>query len=374
MGMASGWTKGSVGIQTKMLAIILPLIAVPMLILAAVGFVTASREAEKYSSRYLGQREADLRAVAENPAIPNYFNNTRYGLTEEAEVARQDLERSLKRFVQRSNSSDRVYTRARFVDQNGIEVAAVENEEIRKERLSAAADPMFGAVKELEPEGIYLSPVGPRMLLAMPVYQLREGQPATVMGVVALDFIYPLEEFRRTTAVILRTFAVITAVSLGIALLLTVIRVRQFSNPIRRLAEAANRIAGGDRSIRVPMTSRDEIGQLGTAFNAMTTSLEADEIAIQRKIVETRTLYEVAQEITAQVDLEPTLRLIVDRARDLLDAEDGLLALRQGETDTFTIQAFSGRMPEALTTIEVKAGEGMIGGVAQSGRPIIVKD
>ena len=61
MGMAFGWTKGNVGIQTKMLAIILPLITAPMLILAAVGFVTASRE-QQSSSRYLGQREADLRA------------------------------------------------------------------------------------------------------------------------------------------------------------------------------------------------------------------------------------------------------------------------------------------------------------------------
>ena len=77
MGVKPGWLRPDVGIQTKMLVIILPLIAAPMLILAAVGFVTASREAEKYSSRYLGQREADLRAVAENPAIPNFFNNAR---------------------------------------------------------------------------------------------------------------------------------------------------------------------------------------------------------------------------------------------------------------------------------------------------------
>ena len=47
-------------IQNKMLLIILPLIVVPMLILATVGFITASREAAKTSTRYLKQRENDL--------------------------------------------------------------------------------------------------------------------------------------------------------------------------------------------------------------------------------------------------------------------------------------------------------------------------
>ena len=53
----------SAGIQAKMLTIILPLIAAPMLILAGVGFFTANREAANSSARYLAQREADLRAA-----------------------------------------------------------------------------------------------------------------------------------------------------------------------------------------------------------------------------------------------------------------------------------------------------------------------
>src|SRR5262249_8036919 len=126
--------------------------------------------------------------------------------------------------------------------------------------------------------------------------------------------------------------------------------------------------------IRVSSTSRDEIGQLASAFNSMAASLEADEAAIQRKIIETRTLYEVAQEISAQVDLEPTLQLIVDRARDLLDAEVGTLALRQENTDTFAIQAFSGTIPEAMARLHARAGEGLIGRTVESGQPAIVRD
>ena len=46
-----------------------------------------------------------------------------------------------------------------------------------------------------------------------------------------LDFVYPLQEFQRTRGVITLWFAILTALSLGIALMLTVNRVRRLTNP-----------------------------------------------------------------------------------------------------------------------------------------------
>jgi hypothetical protein len=119
------WFIGKVSIQTQMLLIIVPLIVVPMLILAIVGFIAASGEAAKTSTRYLAQRENDLRTIAENLAIRDYYFNQVYGLTDEAEVYRRGLERSLKRFADRSNSVELIYTQVRYVDQRGGEVAKV---------------------------------------------------------------------------------------------------------------------------------------------------------------------------------------------------------------------------------------------------------
>ena len=82
-------------IQNKLVVIILPLIIIPMLILAAVGFNTSSHEAGKASLRYFKQRENDLRTLAENPWIFNYYINRLYGLLEEAEAYRQELEHFL---------------------------------------------------------------------------------------------------------------------------------------------------------------------------------------------------------------------------------------------------------------------------------------
>ncbi len=368
-----GWRDFS--IQTKMLVIILPLVGLPMLILAAVGFVTSSREAAKASTRYLSQRETDLRTLAENPAIPNYFNNKAYGLTEEAEVSRRELEASFKRFVDRSNSVELIYPEVRYVDYVGDEIAKVVDGQIRGDRGRVADAPFFAAVKRLGPGAVHLSPIGPRMTYAMPVYQPEsEGRPPVFLGAVVLDFVYPIQDFQRTTAVIFRTFVLITALSLALAIFVTVNRVRRLTDPVRRLAEASNRIAAGQRSVEVAIDSRDEIGRLAHSFNDMAESLARNETALQRKVEETRTLYEIGQEMTAQVALEPTLRLIVERARELLQAETCLLALRQADSDAFAIPAYSGPIPEALVQVRIRSGEGVVGRVIRTSSPVLVGD
>src|SRR3989454_1809057 len=362
-------------IQNKVLVIILPLIIVPMLILATVGFVTSSREAAKTASRYLTQRETDLRTIAENPAIPRYFNNKAYGLTEEAEVSRRELERSLNRFADRSNSIELIYPQVRYVDQGGNEIAKVAGGQIRSERGHVADAPFFSAVKRLGPGETYLSPVAARMTYAIPVYQPgSEGRAPIFQGAVVFDFVYPIQEFRGTTAVIASTFLIITALSLGIALFLTINRVRRLTDPIRRLAEAANLIAAGQRSVEVAIDSKDEIGRLATSFNEMATSLEQNEVALHRKVTETQTLYEIGQEIGAQVALGPTLQHIVERARDLLQAEASRLALRQPGSETFVIQASSGAVTDSLAGMRFRPGEGLIGRVIMSGAPMMVRD
>ncbi len=362
-------------IQNKVLVIILPLIIVPMLILAGVGFVTSSREAAKTATRYISQRETDLRTIAENPAIPSYFNNKAYGLTEEAEVSRRELERSLKRFADRSNSVELIYPEVRYVDHRGDEIAKVLDGQIRSDRGHVADAPFFAVVKQSRPSEAYLSPVAARMTYAIPIYQAgAEGRAPVFQGAVVLDFVYPIKEFRRTTVVIAATFLVITALSLGIALFITINQVRRLTNPIRRLAEAANLIAAGQRSVNVAIDSKDEVGRLATSFNEMAVSLARNEIALERKVGETQTLYEIGQEIGAQVALGPTLQLIVERARNLLRAEGSRLALRQPGSDTFAIQAHSGSVTDSFAVMRFRPGEGFTGRVILTGAPMIVKD
>lgn len=362
-------------LRTKMLVVILPLIVIPMLVLAAVGFVTSSREAATTSTRFLNQRENDLRTIVENPAIRDYFNNRFYDLNEEAEVYRREIERSLKRFTERSNSIEPIYPQVRYVDHEGKEIAEVVDGELSRDLGLVAEAPFFVSTKDLRPGQFYRSPVGPRMTYAMPVYESSgSGGSPTFQGAVVLDFVYPLKDFQRITEVIAGTFVVTTALSLGIAIFLVVNRVQRLTHPIRRLADAANVIASGQRAISVEIDSKDEIGRLAHNFNDMAVSLEENEQTLKRKAEEATALYEIGQEITAQVTLEPTLHLIVERVRTLLQADTSLLALRQEGSDTFAIRAHSGTVSEGLTGVLFNPGEGLGGRVVARGKAMVVGD
>ena len=63
-----------------------------------------------------------------------------------------------------------------------------------------------------------------------------------------------------------------------VAILLGALLVRQIIAPLRNLQSAANAIAAGDLSQRVRVTSGDEVGDLGRAFNQMAETLEQDEL------------------------------------------------------------------------------------------------
>jgi hypothetical protein len=54
-----GWFR-NLSIETKMLAIILPLVALPMIVLGTVGYVVSSGQATTSGARYLKERASDL--------------------------------------------------------------------------------------------------------------------------------------------------------------------------------------------------------------------------------------------------------------------------------------------------------------------------
>ncbi|MEO7802912.1 MAG: ATP-binding protein [Actinomycetota bacterium] len=70
------------------------------------------------------------------------------------------------------------------------------------------------------------------------------------------------------------SFAVAGIASGFAALAMVQFLARGMTSPLREMARAAMAMAGGDYSRRVTSTSRDEVGELARAFNAMSTDLE----------------------------------------------------------------------------------------------------
>lgn len=142
-------------------------------------------------------------------------------------------------------------------------------------------------------------------------------------------------------------------IAVAVALVISVFVARQITLPLRNLTFAAKRISGGDLSQRVDVRSRDEIGELGSAFNSMAESLARNE-QLRRNMVadvahELRTPLSVIQgNLEAMLDgivapdaanlssiHEETLvlaRLISD-LRELSLAEAGQLKLQKEPAD-----------------------------------------
>jgi signal transduction histidine kinase len=151
----------------------------------------------------------------------------------------------------------------------------------------------------------------------------------------------------RTSLVWAGLLAVLLALVLGIVIS------QRMAAPLVRLTHAASAIAGGNLEQQVPVRGGDEIGQLGTAFNQMASSL-AEAEALRRNMVadvahELRTPLTViqgnlqamlegvfpmdAEQVASIYDETRLLTRLVDDLRDLALADAGQLRLERLPVD-----------------------------------------
>jgi methyl-accepting chemotaxis protein len=69
------------------------------------------------------------------------------------------------------------------------------------------------------------------------------------------------------------TMTIIIAIAMVVAILLGFIISRMISNPVKKLAQAADKLAEGDLDIEIEVRTKDEVGQLSYAFKKMTDNL-----------------------------------------------------------------------------------------------------
>jgi class 3 adenylate cyclase len=84
----------------------------------------------------------------------------------------------------------------------------------------------------------------------------------------------PVYRFARNVA--LSTAAIVLLVSL-----LSLLFARILTQPVKRLAAAVRRVSGGELGVSVPVESRDEFGELASAFNDMSASLQTKQRLIE---------------------------------------------------------------------------------------------
>lgn len=125
--------------------------------------------------------------------------------------------------------------------------------------------------------------IGDSSVVAYAPLQIEGLDWVVVARIDSAEAFAPVADFTRT--VLLSFLGILIAVSL-LALLLAQV----FTRPIRRLVDAVHRVAEGDLNVQVPHTSRDEFGDLGSAFNDMASSLRIKQELIDQQRTENEKL------------------------------------------------------------------------------------
>jgi class 3 adenylate cyclase len=120
--------------------------------------------------------------------------------------------------------------------------------------------------------GIYRVRGGLHISAFAPILDARGGTAAV------LEVDYPVDFYLDRLRELDTTIALGSVAALLLALVLAVVFARRLTRPIVALTTAAGRVAAGDLSPVVAATSRDEVGLLTRAFNAMVEGLRQREI------------------------------------------------------------------------------------------------
>ncbi len=113
----------------------------------------------------------------------------------------------------------------------------------------------------------------------VPAEEIRHGTPIQVDGKTVGHLIFSPPPFNanspernfldRTTQFLIYSGLATAAIALLLAILLS----RNLTSPIRELTQATHAVSQGDLSQQVPIRSSDELGELGKAFNKMSSEL-----------------------------------------------------------------------------------------------------
>jgi len=147
---------------------------------------------------------------------------------------------------------------------------------------------------------------------------------------------------------------------------------RVTTRPLAELSAAAARVAGGDLDTRIVVRSRDEVGQLATAFNEMTDELHSYISELQNSRDELRrNLARLGDTLSGTHDLGRILTVILDTAIASTGASAGAVYVTQPSREELQLKASRGlAVDAAAATSRIKLGDGVTGKVAATGTAV----
>lgn len=171
----------------------------------------------------------------------------------------------------------------------------------------------------------------------VPAVFVGTGVQVPSAGRYDLFYIYPMTQEIRTMSLISTAFGIagliLTALVGAVAWVVT----RQVVSPVRRAAEVSERLASGKLNERMPARGEDDLALLGTSFNAMADSLQAQIRQLEGlSRVQQRFVSDVSHELrTPLTTIRMAGDLLYDSRADFEPVTGRSVELLHGELDRF---------------------------------------
>ncbi len=188
------------------------------------------------------------------------------------------------------------------------------------------------------------------------------------------DLVVMIEKSQAQATGLLRNFqnGLVALAFIGTVLLISLFT-KMVITPVRRLKEGLDIMGQGDFSIRLPVTSHDELGDLAAGFNHMVKQLQElyatleDRIRIKTNTLETKSrelaaLYETASFVNTTPTTEVLCDVVLNKMMDLFNAPAGVVRLVDPKGLAAPIIACSGLSKEFIAKEnQLQCGECLCG-------------
>ena len=134
-----------------------------------------------------------------------------------------------------------------------------------------------------------------------------------IIGALIFEYTPIIKELTRLTQSTIQQIIIATIICLLLAIILGYLLSENILRPIQRLKNTALEIVNGNISAQAPIASKDEIGELATAFNTMTSNLAQSNQRLQAEITERRRTSEERDQVVGLLDTMAVLVMVLDQ-------------------------------------------------------------